>query len=154
MESRILTALIAEANLYDVERKGFINEVRARANKPSLPSPLPPTGALPDLVRALRHSFWPSMASKMPLLAFAASVILTAPLTTNTNEGFHSMTSFLSSRHRAATSPETLELLAVGHVMLKEEAVRNERPKAVPWTTLRPTASWTSRPSTMQSMAM
>ena len=65
-----------------------------------------------------RYTFWPEVKPKLPLLFNVASTVLGQPATSTSNESFHSVAAAIWRKQRASLTPENVERLALGRVLL------------------------------------
>jgi hypothetical protein len=56
-----------------------------------------------------RYTFWPLNKDKMPLLFVAATIILSVPATSTSNEGFHSVVTLLLRPNRRSLSKKKVQ---------------------------------------------
>lgn len=56
-----------------------------------------------------RYSFWPANKERLPLLFICASIILSAPATSTSNEGFHSIVTLLLRPNRRSMSKKRVQ---------------------------------------------
>ena len=60
-------------------------------------------------VKTARYSFWPANKERLPLLFICASIILSAPATSTSNEGFHSIVTLLLRPNRRSMSKKRVQ---------------------------------------------
>jgi hypothetical protein len=96
LERAIANALADEVKIYDTRRAGvdFGDPLSKEDNKK-------------------RYQFWPESASDMPLLNFAAEILLGGMLTAMENERFHSAASFVMNKLRSSLTVVSVNRLTL-----------------------------------------
>ena len=67
-----------------------------------------------------RYEWWPAHRSKLPLLFYCASVLLSLPATSTSCESLNSVAGRISMGQRSSLKPSNIGLFSIGKVLLSQ----------------------------------